>query len=357
MKYTFSRPAFDLSAWSGVTRSLEETLEEIRSKECSYADLHDFCTKAAADAQKLGNKKGMVFWGYDAPTTMPGDACCEFFFLPTYVMVQCLIAAVLREPALMRDPVLKDTLDHGLNGCTLNSLHGHGYEATEILFDNLKRFLQTGYADFAMRYPSVGTSFRLLFTDALRMVKKDHDEGRYIYGWNSDLRNEQEEILAQAPAWLFGRYDCGESERLYIAYGSNMDEVQMKDRCPGAELVGIGTIRRAQLDFYLHATVTGIDDPAATVPVAVWKITDRDERSLDRYEGVRGHYYYRDTAKALLNNGIEVEGLIYLMENFRRSPCDPVYYDRIAAAYDRLGLHDRINDVLEPAWDRSMDRY
>lgn len=356
MKYTFSRHEQKIDTWSGITRSLEETLEEIRSAECSYADLHDFCMKAAADAQPAGNKRSMVFWGYADPAEMPRDAFCEFFLLPTYVMVRCLIAAVLREPALMLDANVKDTLEQGLNGCTVNGLLGHGYEAEEILYYNLRCFLKAGYADFVMRYPSVSPAFRTMFTNALRAVRKDHDEGRHIFGWACDLKNEQEMIIAETPARLLGDYSCRENERLYIAYGSNMDEAQMAVRCPGAELVGIGTIRRAQLDFYLYATVTDIEDPAATVPAAVWKITGQHERSLDRYEGVRGHYYYKDTAKVLLNNGIEVEGLIYLMENFRQQPCDPVYFDRIAAAYDRLGLHDRISDVLEPAWDRSMDR-
>lgn len=356
MKYTFSRPEININTWTSITRSLEDTLEEIRTTECSYTDLHDFCLKAATDAQSLGNKKSMVFWGYDEPTTMPNDACCEFFFLPTYVMTQCLIAAVLREPALMLDATVKDTLEHGLNGCAMNGLLGHGYEAEEILFDNLKRFLKAGYADLAMRYPSISPTFRAMFTDALQRVRKDYAEGRHIYSWECNLKSEQEAILAQTPDWFLGEYSCKENECLYVAYGSNMDEEQMMTRCPGAELVGIGTINHAQLDFYLYATVTEVDDSAANIPVAVWKITNQHERSLDRYEGVRGHYYYKDTTKVLLNNGIEVGGLIYLMESFRKRPCDPAYFDRITMAYNRLGLHDRINDVLELAWDRSMDR-
>ena len=31
--------------------------------------------------------------------------------------------------------------------------------------------------------------------------------------------------------------------KLYVAYGSNLNKEQMKDRCPGAEFVGTGTLQ------------------------------------------------------------------------------------------------------------------
>ena len=71
----------------------------------------------------------------------------------------------------------------------------------------------------------------------------------------------------------------------YIAYGSNMVQEQMAFRCPDARLIGTGYIAGARLEFYLHATVEKTGDQRNRVPVAVWEINDRDERSLDRYEG------------------------------------------------------------------------
>ena len=356
MNYPFSRPAPDLNAWSEVTRSLMDAAEEIRTRKHTSDELSSFCLRAAQDALPLNGRNDVLCWGYDDPNTMPGDARCEFFFLPTYVMTQCLISAVLRAPGLMRCDKIRDTLERGLNGCTLRGLCGHGYEADEVCIDNLKAFLKAGYADLIMRYPQISPAFRKVFTGALESFREDYLAGRHCYGWNQNLKAEQEQLLEMAPRWLLGSYAPEPGQHLYVAYGSNMDEAQMEVRCPGARLIGIGTLSRAQLDFYLYATVTAVEDEKATVPVAVWLITEEHEHALDRYEGVRGHYYYKDTATVKLNNGREVEGLIYLMENFRRQPVSDGYYDRIAAAYDRLGLHDRVGDVLEPARERSLDR-
>ena len=71
---------------------------------------------------------------------------------------------------------------------------------------------------------------------------------------------------------------------VYIAYGSNMVEDQMAFRCPEARLIGTGYITGARLEFYLHATVERTGDKRNRVPVAVWDINSRDEKSLDRYE-------------------------------------------------------------------------
>ena len=76
----------------------------------------------------------------------------------------------------------------------------------------------------------------------------------------------------------------------YIAYGSNMVKEQMAFRCPEAKLIGTGHIERARLEFYLHATVERTRRKADHVPVAVWEINQRDERSLDRYEGFPNYY-------------------------------------------------------------------
>lgn len=37
--------------------------------------------------------------------------------------------------------------------------------------------------------------------------------------------------------------------KLYVAYGSNLNKEQMKDRCPGAEFVGTGSIENYELQF------------------------------------------------------------------------------------------------------------
>ena len=90
----------------------------------------------------------------------------------------------------------------------------------------------------------------------------------------------------------------------YIAYGSNMIEEQMAHRCPGAKLIGIGYLTNHRLEFYLHATVEHTRAHGAKVPVAVWEISEADERSLDRYEGFPTYYTkHRRRVVILWGNG------------------------------------------------------
>ena len=142
---------------------------------------------------------------------------------------------------------------------------------------------------------------------------------------------------------------------IYVAYGSNMVESQMAIRCPEAKLIGTGSISGARLEFYLHATVEKTGDNRNRVPVAVWEINDRDERSLDRYEGYPS-YYGKERWMVHMTDGSEIDGMIYLMKMIRKSPPHEQYYAGIANAYRKFGLGSQIKTVLKPALERSIAR-
>ena len=141
----------------------------------------------------------------------------------------------------------------------------------------------------------------------------------------------------------------------YIAYGSNMVEEQMAHRCPNARLIGMGQLPNHRLEFYLHATVERSRAHGASVPVAVWEIDADDERSLDRYEGFPT-YYTKHKRKVLMDDGSEIEGMVYIMNMIRPLIPHANYYNSIHAAYQKLGLSSEIKRVLEPALQRSIKR-
>ena len=141
----------------------------------------------------------------------------------------------------------------------------------------------------------------------------------------------------------------------YIAYGSNMKQEQMAYRCPDAKLAGTGTITGARLEFYLHATVEKTGSEQDKVPVAVWEISEEDERRLDTYEGWP-NYYIKETWPVHMHDGTETEGMIYLMQLIRKAPPRDSYYEGIADAYRSLGLEDQISTILKPALKRSIAR-
>ena len=141
----------------------------------------------------------------------------------------------------------------------------------------------------------------------------------------------------------------------YIAYGSNMVAEQMAHRCPDAKLIGTGYLPNHRLEFYLHATVERTRAHDAQVPVAVWEISEEDERSLERYEGFPT-YYTKHRRRVVMDDGTELWGMVYIMNMIRPQPPTPTYYNGIHNAYVKLGLHSEIERVLEPALQRSQQR-
>ena len=82
-------------------------------------------------------------------------------------------------------------------------------------------------------------------------------------------------------------------KKIYVAYGSNMDLVQMAHRCPQAELLGKGTMKGRLLfkgsQTGSYATIERMR--GYTVPVLLWQISKADEGRLDIYEGFPDFYY------------------------------------------------------------------
>lgn len=87
------------------------------------------------------------------------------------------------------------------------------------------------------------------------------------------------------------------SKRYYIAYGSNLNIPQMGMRCPGARIIGTSVIEDYQLLFKGSKTgyyLTIEPKDGAEVPVAVWEVTETDEKALDHYEGYPNLYYKKE---------------------------------------------------------------
>ena len=86
-------------------------------------------------------------------------------------------------------------------------------------------------------------------------------------------------------------------KRYYIAYGSNLNTLQMKWRCPDAVVMGTAELKDWRLVFKGSKTGSYLTiEPAKgySVPVAVWEVSPSDELSLDRYEGFPNFYYKQE---------------------------------------------------------------
>ena len=63
-------------------------------------------------------------------------------------------------------------------------------------------------------------------------------------------------------------------------------------------------------DYGAHANV--IPEKGQDVPVIIWEINKMHEMALDRYEGVRGGYYTKETMTVEVDGSMQ-EALVYIM--------------------------------------------
>jgi gamma-glutamylcyclotransferase (GGCT)/AIG2-like uncharacterized protein YtfP len=81
---------------------------------------------------------------------------------------------------------------------------------------------------------------------------------------------------------------------LYFAYGSNLDPVQMRERCPGHTVVGLAVLHDHRIAFPLYSNdwESGVAGLVHAHGQKVWGVlydlTESDLASLDRYEGWQG---------------------------------------------------------------------
>lgn len=120
---------------------------------------------------------------------------------------------------------------------------------------------------------------------------------RYSFGFKIEDKPETKTCQGLEGGDFAKRNTTRSLTRFYIAYGSNLNVRQMKIRCPKARLVGTATLENHIL--YFRGSLTGsylTIEPkiGASVPVAVWEITEIDEIALDRYEGYPNFYYKQD---------------------------------------------------------------
>lgn len=129
-------------------------------------------------------------------------------------------------------------------------------------------------------------------------------------------------------------------DKIYVAYGSNLNLPQMAQRCPTAKVLGTSEIRDYELLFRgsrtgSYATVEPCE--GKNVPVLLWSVKPQDEKSLDRYEGYP--LFYEKEAMTLSLDGKEVNAFVYVMnEGHRLGMPSQHYVDVIAEGYQSAGF-------------------
>jgi gamma-glutamylcyclotransferase (GGCT)/AIG2-like uncharacterized protein YtfP len=118
----------------------------------------------------------------------------------------------------------------------------------------------------------------------------------------------------------------------YFAYGSNMDTTQMRKRCPDATFLNIAVLRSYRFIINILGFATVVSQSSCEVYGTMWNITEKCEKSLDNYEGIKSKIYTKSTVNVEMEIGKTIPALIYLASN--NTPGSPKngYMEKILAA-------------------------
>ena len=150
------------------------------------------------------------------------------------------------------------------------------------------------------------------------------------------------------------------TKKYYIAYGSNLNISQMKTRCPYAKIVGKTKLEGWRLLFRGSKTgsyLTIEPKKGYSVPIAVWAVSERDEKNLDSYEGYPSFYYKKSMKVAV--KGIKsgklrnLDAFVYIMHEDR-----PIgipsrsYVETCIEGYRDFGFNLKyLKDAYEACWE------
>jgi hypothetical protein len=129
--------------------------------------------------------------------------------------------------------------------------------------------------------------------------------------------------------------------KYYLAYGSNLNKTQMSLRCPDAKPFGRVLIEDHELTFRGNSSGWGVAniEPKAgcTVQAGLWYISQKDEASLDMYEGYP-HLYTKKELDVICDGQV-VRAMVYVMKrNLRFSKPSEGYLKTIEDGYADFGF-------------------
>jgi gamma-glutamylcyclotransferase (GGCT)/AIG2-like uncharacterized protein YtfP len=134
------------------------------------------------------------------------------------------------------------------------------------------------------------------------------------------------------------------NQKLYIAYGSNLNLGQMKHRCPTAKILGTAVLRNYELLFrgnHGNAAATVQRCKGGKVPVLLWALQDRDEGALDIYEGFP-RLYRKETVRITFR-GKQIRVMMYVMnEVYPYGRPNKEYFNTILKGYQTAGFDAKI---------------
>lgn len=133
-----------------------------------------------------------------------------------------------------------------------------------------------------------------------------------------------------------------------------MNRNQMTFRCPDAKVVGCVRLEGYRLAFRTNGDRNGVatilPEPDSFVDGVLWRISERDERRLDHYEGFP-YLYGKAPVTVTGRNGQKLEVMAYSMNSpYKETPAMPskAYLEGILDGCQQNRI--KIASILEAIW-------
>jgi gamma-glutamylcyclotransferase len=130
-----------------------------------------------------------------------------------------------------------------------------------------------------------------------------------------------------------------EAMRLYFAYGSNMWNTQMKKRCPHSKKIGIARLPGHRWIISARGYANIVESVEDEVEGILFEISQSDEKSLDKCEGVASGSY-RKAELSVLHGENEKAALVYIDPITTEGTPKSEYIQRINAGLADAKLSD-----------------
>tara|TARA_B100000401_G_C52271808_1_gene469305 strand:+ start:135 stop:560 length:426 start_codon:yes stop_codon:yes gene_type:complete len=126
---------------------------------------------------------------------------------------------------------------------------------------------------------------------------------------------------------------------LYFAFGSNLNQKQMKRRCKDSKYIGCYSLRNYKLvfrNFFLGGGVADVQKHKnSSVLGAIYKISKKDEKKLDEYEDFPKTYikrYFKLLGKKVM--------FYYMPKKSKHIPPSKRYLNLIIQGYKDCGYRN-----------------
>jgi gamma-glutamylcyclotransferase (GGCT)/AIG2-like uncharacterized protein YtfP len=124
---------------------------------------------------------------------------------------------------------------------------------------------------------------------------------------------------------------------LYFAYGSNMDQTAMAQRCPASKPVGIARLMRHRFFIFEGGYASVIRDPQRVVWGLLWDLALADVPALDRYESLSTGLYTKVVQPVVTAQGSR-RAVVYVGRSAKPGAPKPGYMESVVDAATKAGL-------------------